>query len=66
MRRKDEKLDLMGIDIAAEALLDAAIKDRDMSALKEIGDRIDGKVPQGISGDEDGSPLSVIIQRVSE
>lgn len=42
---------------AADALVDKAI-DGDVAALKEIGDRVDGKVPQGIVG-ADGGPVQV-------
>lgn len=42
---------------AAEALVDRAISG-DTSALRELGDRIDGKVPQGIVG-ADGGPIEV-------
>jgi hypothetical protein len=39
----------------------------DMQAIKEIADRIDGKVPQGVvGGDEDDNPVNVLhrIERV--
>lgn len=55
-RRHDEKLDLRGIDMAADVLVDKALIDRDTVALKEIGDRMDGKAPQAITG-EDGGPI---------
>lgn len=41
------KVDLTKLDNLAEALILAA-EAGDIVALKEIGDRIDGKVPQGI------------------
>lgn len=31
----------------------------DLSALKELGDRLDGKVPQTIAGDDDLDPVTV-------
>lgn len=43
--------------LVAESLVNKAI-DGDVQAIKEIGDRIDGKVPQGIVG-ADGGPLQV-------
>lgn len=48
----------------AEALIAKALEG-DVSAIKEVGDRIDGKVPQMIQGDED-NPLTMItkIERV--
>lgn len=39
----------------AEALYDKAVEG-DVQAIKEIGDRLDGKVPQGIIGGDDGDP----------
>lgn len=49
--------DLAKITAVSDALIIAA-KAGDMQAIKEIGDRIDGKVPQGlIGGDEDDKPL---------
>ena len=43
----------------AQALVDKA-KTGDVPAIKEIADRLDGKVPQGlIGGDEDDSPIVI-------
>lgn len=48
------------LEAVSEALVIAA-KAGDMQAIKEIGDRIDGKVPQGlIGGDEDDTPIRVV------
>ncbi len=45
------------LDELAFALIDAG-KVGDVPALKEIGDRLDGKVPQAhIGGDEDSLPV---------
>lgn len=48
----------------ADALVTKAV-DGDIQAIREIADRIDGKVPQGIVGDEE-NPLEMIhrIERV--
>lgn len=43
---------------AAESLVAEAIAG-DVGALRELGDRIDGKVPQGIVG-ADGGPLEIV------
>jgi hypothetical protein len=43
----------------ANALLDKA-ESGDVQAIKEIGDRLDGKVPQGHEG-ADGGPITVKI-----
>ena len=42
----------------ADALVDKAMSG-DVQAIKEVADRLDGKVPQGISGDEE-NPLTMI------
>jgi len=43
----------------ADALLDKAAEG-DMSALKELGDRLDGKSAQSVTvGNEDGKPFSI-------
>lgn len=43
----------------ADKLLDLA-RGGDMQAIKELADRIDGKVPQGIvGGDDDDPPIKV-------
>ena len=45
----------------ADALVDKAMGG-DVQAIKEIADRLDGKVPQGvIGGDEDDNPLSIKV-----
>lgn len=38
----------------------------DTSAAKEIADRLDGKVPQAVVGDDDSDPINVVhkIERV--
>lgn len=49
----------------ADALVEKALTG-DVSAIREIGDRIDGKVPQAVVGDADADPISVVatIKRV--
>lgn len=34
-------------------------RDGDVPAIKEIADRLDGKVTQPIAGDEDGGPITI-------
>ena len=51
----------------ANALIDKAIAG-DVQAIKEVADRLDGKVPQGvIGGDEGDNPIvqEIIIRGVS-
>lgn len=52
------------LDAIAFALVKSA-KAGDTPAIREIGDRIDGKVAQAITG-EDGGPLSVVIRKFSD
>lgn len=49
----------------ADALVKKAVEG-DVPAIREIADRLDGKVPQGIVGDDNGDPIRVIskIERV--
>jgi hypothetical protein len=49
--------------IARQLLIRAA---EETAAVKEIADRLDGKVPQGIVGDADEEPVNVLhrIERV--
>jgi len=42
----------------ADALVDKAMAG-DVQAIKEVADRLDGKVPQGISGDDE-NPLTMV------
>ncbi len=49
----------------AEALVTKAMTG-DVPAIKEIADRLDGKVPQAIVGDDDSDPINLVhrIERV--
>ena len=47
---------------AAEALVSKA-EEGDTAALKELGDRVEGRVPQAITGQE-GGPIVHVIERV--
>lgn len=42
----------------ADALVDKAMSG-DVAAIKEVADRLDGKVPQGVIGDEE-NPLNFV------
>jgi hypothetical protein len=46
------------LDALAEKLLDL-VATGDLAALKEFGDRLDGKPAQAIVGDEDSPPVQV-------
>jgi len=45
----------------ADKLVDMAVEG-DMQAIKEVGDRLDGKTVQAVTG-EDGGPLTIEIIR---
>jgi hypothetical protein len=44
----------------ARKLIDKA-EDGDMQAIKEFADRLDGKVPQGLIGGDDGDPAMKFV-----
>lgn len=46
----------------ADALVKAGIEG-DVSALKEIGDRLDGKSVQPVSGVPDGPPITFVVEK---
>ena len=57
-----EGTDKTKLRAVADALVDKAMTG-DVQAIKEVADRIDGKVPQGvIGGDEDDSPINVVTK----
>jgi hypothetical protein len=54
----------VGLDTLADKLI-AAVETGDLPALKEFGDRMDGKPAQAIiGGDEDDPPIVHRIERV--
>lgn len=58
-RRTAKRSDgILEIDALADALLEECLKG-EMVALKELGDRLEGKVAQGVihTGDDEGGPL---------
>ena len=57
-----EGTDKTKLRAVADALVDKAMSG-DVQAIKEVADRIDGKVPQGvIGGDEDDNPINVVTK----
>lgn len=48
----------------ADSLVSAGL-DGDVPALKEIGDRLDGKVTQHVSG-EGGGPITVVVRKFAD
>ena len=58
-KRSQSRVDgIKEIDALAERLLDL-VATGDLGALKEFGDRMDGKPAQAIVGDEDSPPIQV-------
>jgi len=57
LRRAALRNDAEALNKVAEALIAKGIEG-DVPAIREIGDRLDGKVPQAITGPE-GGPLQV-------
>lgn len=47
----------------ADALVEKA-RAGDVNAIKELADRLDGKVPQGIVGDDSEDPIRVAVSRI--
>jgi len=39
----------------------ARCKSGDMQAIKEFADRLDGKVPQAVIGDDESSPIRYVV-----
>ncbi|MBX6392553.1 MAG: hypothetical protein IRY96_03695 [Burkholderiales bacterium] len=70
MALREEATDANGqmttrLRLVASKLVDRAI-DGDVAAIKEIGDRVDGRPPQAIVGDDTADPVRMItrIERV--
>lgn len=59
------RVDYAKLDELADKLLSMAA-DGDMQALKEIGDRLDGKAVQAIANDDDGEPFKIIVVKSSD
>lgn len=57
-RRKPANERIQAIDELADKLLDL-VATGDLSALKEFGDRLDGKPAQAIVGDDDAPPIRI-------
>lgn len=53
------------INIIAAKLVEVA-KGGDVTAIKEIADRVDGKVPQGVVGKDEDSPVEMVHRIVRE
>lgn len=45
----------------ADALVDKAMQG-DVQAIKEVADRLDGKVPQAVVGDDESDPINLVTE----
>lgn len=54
-----EGTDKTKLRAVADALVDKAMAG-DVAAIKEVADRIDGKVPQAVVGDGEHDPINVV------
>lgn len=61
LARAEAKQDYRSLNALADKLLDRAAEG-DMSALKELGDRLEGKVPQAIVGSDEHPPVQISLQ----
>lgn len=52
---------LKKLRVVARALVQKGMEG-DVAAIKEINDRMDGKVPQGIAGADGQSPATIILE----
>lgn len=57
--RRETGKDPQALEKLADKLIDAALSG-DMQAIKEIGDRIDGKPAQAVVGDAGSDPVRVL------
>ena len=55
--------DKRGLRRLARALIEKGAAG-DVAAIKEVADRLDGKIPQGIGGDDELPPVGIIVTGV--
>lgn len=58
-----EDKDPQALDRIADALVNAAMTG-DIQAIKEVGDRVDGKPAQAIVGDDTDAPIKTVMEIV--
>lgn len=59
--KRREDADPLALEKLADKLL-AAVDAGDVAAIKEFGDRVDGKVAQAIIGDDDEPPIQTVTR----
>lgn len=59
--KRREQDDPQALEKLADKLL-AAVDAGDIAAIKELGDRVDGKVAQAIGGDDELGPIKNILE----
>ena len=59
IKRRQES-DPHALDKLADKLL-CKVDEGDTPAIKELGDRLDGKVPQSIEGGDDDNPVRLVV-----
>ncbi len=62
IKRREER-DPLALEKLADTLL-AKVAEGDVSAIKEFGDRVDGKVPQGVGGTDELPPLRAELTEI--
>jgi hypothetical protein len=58
--------DQKALRAVARKLINAAMEDGKLDAIKELADRTDGKVPQAIVGDDEQDPINLVTRIVRE
>lgn len=56
--KRREQDDPKALEKLADALI-LKVQEGDVPAIKEFGDRVDGRVAQALVGDDDGDPITV-------
>ena len=59
----DDGTETKRLNLLAEATVKKALTG-DVPAIKEVADRVDGKVPQGVIGGEDDDPAVKVLQQI--
>jgi hypothetical protein len=55
-----------GIDDAAHEFVAKLMAEKDIGFFRELGDRLDGKPPQAIVGDDEHAALQILISRAGQ